>query len=117
MLRNYRLEAGGAGCRGWPKAAVLTTRVTKTDELELGRSTAAGLQERDCVQSAADDRHNKAQVTLCVEIGSAGQAAAPCDLVARKLWHSERRLLHTELRRSNHAHTLKPIQRRPELAA
>jgi hypothetical protein len=35
---------------------------------------------------------NKAQVTVCVERGTAGQALAPCDLVARNLWHSKRKL-------------------------
>lgn len=58
----------------------------------------------------------KAQVTLCVEIGTAGQALAPCDLVARNLWHSSLERRQASTPSSNHASTLKPIQRRPELA-
>ncbi|KAH0358244.1 hypothetical protein KCU83_g16, partial [Aureobasidium melanogenum] len=37
-------------------------------------------------------RNRSSNMTLCVEMGTAGQAAAPCDLVARKLWHSELQL-------------------------
>lgn len=59
---------------------------------------------------------DKAQVTLCVEIGTAGQALAPCDLVARNLWHSSLERRQASTPSSNHASTLKPIQRRPELA-
>lgn len=67
---------------------------------------------------------NEAQVTLCVEIGTAGQALAPCDLVARNLWHSERKLQLAEttlaqpstptFQSCTHAQA---TPRRPELAA
>ena len=104
VLRKYRL----AWRREWSKAAVLTTTKTTRRAARgqwttlVATASAGGIACR--VQMIGE---NKARMTVCVEIGTAGQALAPCDLVARNLWQSSASKL--QLQETTPPHTELPI--------